>query len=97
MGLVRALAGERDRARAMDRTCAGTPRWVVFISRGPTRIDVRRTLTSARQPHAGRLADGYDADVITLDADPLADIGVRADPRRITRVGPGRLVKGAAA
>src|SRR5260370_37974112 len=31
-------------------------------------------------PRSGQLADGYDADVITLDADPLADIGVPADP-----------------
>jgi imidazolonepropionase-like amidohydrolase len=49
-------------------------------------------------PRSGQLAEGYDADVITLDADPLADIGVLADPDRITRVWTaGRLVKGAAA
>ncbi len=48
-------------------------------------------------PHAGQLAEGYDADVITLDADPLADIGVLADPGRITAVWRrGRQVKGAA-
>ncbi|MFY9932344.1 MAG: amidohydrolase family protein [Streptosporangiaceae bacterium] len=48
-------------------------------------------------PHAGQLAEGYDADVITLDADPLADIGVLADPGRITAVwSQGRQVKGAA-
>ena len=35
-------------------------------------------------PRSGRLAEGYDADVITLDADPLADIAVLADPDRIT-------------
>jgi len=35
--------------------------------------------------------------VITLDADPLADIGVLADADRITRVWTaGRLVKGTA-
>jgi imidazolonepropionase-like amidohydrolase len=46
-------------------------------------------------PHAGRLAAGYDADVITLDADPLADIDVLADPGRITAVWTGgTLVKG---
>jgi imidazolonepropionase-like amidohydrolase len=46
-------------------------------------------------PHAGRLAAGYDADVITLDADPLADIDVLADPSRITAVWTGgTLVKG---
>ena len=48
-------------------------------------------------PHTGQLAEGYDADVITLDADPLADIGVLADPGRITAVwSGGRQVKGAA-
>jgi imidazolonepropionase-like amidohydrolase len=41
--------------------------------------------------------EGYDADLITLDADPLADIGVLADPDRITAVWTGgRQVKGAA-
>jgi imidazolonepropionase-like amidohydrolase len=48
-------------------------------------------------PRTGQLAEGYDADVITLDADPLADIGVLADPGRITSVwSRGRQVKGAA-
>jgi imidazolonepropionase-like amidohydrolase len=49
-------------------------------------------------PRSGQLAEGYDADVITLDADPLADIGVLADPGHITGVWTGgRRVKGAAA
>ena len=49
-------------------------------------------------PRSGRLAEGYDADVITLDADPLADIGVLADPARVTGVWTGgRQVKGTAA
>jgi imidazolonepropionase-like amidohydrolase len=48
-------------------------------------------------PHSGQLASGYDADVITLDADPLADIGVLADPDHVTGVWTGgRQVKGAA-
>src|SRR6202050_1387531 len=47
---------------------------------------------------SGRLVEGYDADVITLDADPLADIGVLADPDHVTAVwATGRQVKGAAA
>ena len=47
-------------------------------------------------PRSGRLVEGYDADVITLDADPLADIGVLADPARITAVWTaGQQVKGA--
>jgi imidazolonepropionase-like amidohydrolase len=48
-------------------------------------------------PLSGQLAEGYDADVITLDADPVADIGVLAAPARITAVWTrGRQVKGAA-
>jgi imidazolonepropionase-like amidohydrolase len=46
-------------------------------------------------PLAGLLAEGYDADVITLDADPLADIGVLASPAHVTAVWTrGRQVKG---
>ncbi len=37
-------------------------------------------------PRAGRLEAGWDADVITLDADPTLDIGVVADPARVTGV-----------
>jgi imidazolonepropionase-like amidohydrolase len=49
-------------------------------------------------PRSGQLAEGYDADVITLDADPLADIGVLADPAHITAVWTGgRQVKGVVA
>jgi hypothetical protein len=32
-------------------------------------------------PSSGQLLEGFDADVICLDADPLDDIGVLADPR----------------
>jgi imidazolonepropionase-like amidohydrolase len=49
-------------------------------------------------PRSGRLAAGYDADVITLDADPLADIDVLADPAQVSAVWTrGRPVKGALA
>jgi imidazolonepropionase-like amidohydrolase len=45
-------------------------------------------------PRSGRLQAGYDADVITLDADPLADIAVLADPAHVTGVWTaGRRVK----
>ncbi|MEP7026276.1 MAG: amidohydrolase family protein [Actinomycetota bacterium] len=45
-------------------------------------------------PRSGQLADGYDADVLVLDADPLADIAVLADPAHITGVWTaGRRVK----
>jgi imidazolonepropionase-like amidohydrolase len=46
-------------------------------------------------PRSGRLADRYDADLITLDADPVADITILADPAHITGVWKaGRRVKG---
>jgi imidazolonepropionase-like amidohydrolase len=45
-------------------------------------------------PRSGRLEAGYDADVITLDADPLAEIAVVADPAHVTGVwAAGRRVK----
>ena len=41
------------------------------------------------------LAEGYDADLIIVDGDPLADITILADPAHITRVWKaGRRVKG---
>jgi imidazolonepropionase-like amidohydrolase len=47
-------------------------------------------------PRSGLLAAGYDADVLVLDADPVADITVLADPARITGVWQaGRQVKAA--
>ena len=53
-----------------------------------------RTL-GPRAPRSGLLAAGYDADLITVDGDPLADISVLADPARITAVWTGgRQVKG---
>ena len=46
-------------------------------------------------PRSGRLEAGYDADVITVGADPLADISVLARPEHITAVwSGGRRVKG---
>lgn len=48
-------------------------------------------------PWSGRLADGYDADVLALDADPVEDISVLADPAAITGVWKaGRRVKSVA-
>jgi imidazolonepropionase-like amidohydrolase len=53
-----------------------------------------RTL-GPQAPQSGQLADGFDADLITLDADPLADISVIAKPEHITGVWrAGRRVKG---
>jgi imidazolonepropionase-like amidohydrolase len=48
-------------------------------------------------PRSGLLAAGYDADLITVDGDPLADISILASPEHITGVWTGgRRVKGAA-
>jgi imidazolonepropionase-like amidohydrolase len=45
-------------------------------------------------PKSGQLVAGYDADVLTLDADPLVDLAVLADPARVTGVWrAGRRVK----
>ena len=40
-------------------------------------------------PRSGELAEGYDADVITLDANPLEDISILAGPAHITEVWKG--------
>jgi imidazolonepropionase-like amidohydrolase len=53
-----------------------------------------RTL-GPQAPRSGQLAAGFDADFITLDADPLADVTVLAQPDRVTGVWiAGRKVKG---
>jgi imidazolonepropionase-like amidohydrolase len=45
-------------------------------------------------PRSGQLAEGYDADLITLDGDPLADITILANPAHVTGVWKrGRRVK----
>jgi len=53
-------------------------------------------LTLGRQaPRSGQLAEGYDADLIVVDGDPLADITILADPAHIVGVWKaGRQVKG---
>lgn len=40
----------------------------------------------AQAPQAGQLLAGWDADVITVDTDPVVDIAALADPDRITGV-----------
>ncbi len=53
-----------------------------------------RTL-GPQAPRSGQLAVGFDADFITIDADPLADISVLAAPDHVTGVWlAGRKVKG---
>ena len=52
--------------------------------------------TLGRQaPRSGRLEAGFDADVLVVAGDPLADLSLLADPSRITAVWQaGALVKG---
>jgi imidazolonepropionase-like amidohydrolase len=46
-------------------------------------------------PRSGLLAEGYDADLVILDGDPLADIAILADPAHVAGVWKaGRRVKG---
>ena len=47
-----------------------------------------RTL-GPQAPRSGLLAEGYDADLITVDGDPLADISLLAEPDHITAVWVG--------
>ncbi|HZD67943.1 MAG TPA: amidohydrolase family protein [Actinomycetes bacterium] len=47
-------------------------------------------------PRSGQLAEGYDADLVMLDGDPLADITILADPAHVVGVWKaGRRVKSA--
>ena len=101
MGTDIGLTGP-DRPNAWGQNGA-EPGYLVKLGMTPLEAIEASTATGPltlgpQAPRSGRLAEGYDADVITLDADPLADIGVLADPDRITGVWTrGRRVKGAAA
>jgi imidazolonepropionase-like amidohydrolase len=100
MGTDIALTGP-DRPNAWGQN-GSEPGYLVKLGLSPLEAIEAATasgpLTLGPQaPRSGQLAEGYDADVITLDGDPLADIGVLADPERVTRVWTGgRLVKGVA-
>ena len=75
---------------------------LVTLGMTPLQAIAAATATAPRTlgpqaPHSGQLAAGYDADILTLDADPLTDIAVLTEPDRITGVWTrGRQVKGAA-
>jgi imidazolonepropionase-like amidohydrolase len=75
---------------------------LVTLGMTPLQAITAATATAPRTlgkqaPRSGVLAAGYDADVITVDGDPLADISVLASPDRITGVWTrGRQVKGGA-
>jgi imidazolonepropionase-like amidohydrolase len=46
-------------------------------------------------PQSGQLREGYDADIIAFDVNPLEDISVWGDPTRVTHIWKaGELVKG---
>jgi imidazolonepropionase-like amidohydrolase len=100
MGTDIALTGP-DRPNAWGQN-GSEPGYLVKL--GMTPLDAIEAATATgpltlgpQAPRSGQLARGYDADVITLDADPLADIGVLADPGHVTAVWTqGRLVKGSA-
>jgi imidazolonepropionase-like amidohydrolase len=101
MGTDIALTGP-DRPNAWGQN-GSEPGYLVKLGMSPLEAIEAATATGPltlgpQAPRSGQLAEGYDADVITLDADPLADIGVLADPARITAVWTrGRQVKDAAA
>jgi imidazolonepropionase-like amidohydrolase len=101
MGTDIGLTGP-DRPNAWGQNGA-EPGYLVKLGMTPLEAIEATTATGPltlgpQAPRSGQLAEGYDADVITLDADPLADIGVLADPDRITGVWThGRRVKGPAA
>jgi imidazolonepropionase-like amidohydrolase len=98
MGTDIALTGP-DRSNAWGQN-GSEPGYLVKLGMSPLEAIEAATasgpLTLGPQaPRSGQLVPGYDADVITLDADPLADIDVLADPARITAVWTrGRPVKG---
>ena len=100
MGTDIGLTGP-DRPNAWGQNGA-EPGYLVKLGMSPLEAIEAATATGPltlgpQAPRSGQLAEGYDADVITLDADPLADIGVLADPDHITAVWTGgRRVKGAA-
>lgn len=74
-----------------------------LVACGLTPLEAIRTATAngpltlgPQGPRSGVLAPGYDADVITLAANPLDDISTLADPSNVTGVWKaGRRVKGA--
>ena len=75
---------------------SGMTTWTPGLVLNPATATAPATL-GPQAPRSGLLAAGYDADVITVDADPLADISVLAKPAHVTAVWTaGRQVKGAA-
>jgi imidazolonepropionase-like amidohydrolase len=75
---------------------------VLLVENGFTPLEAIEAATATgpatlgpQAPRSGQLRAGYDADVLTLDADPIEDIRVLAQPAHITGVWKaGRCVKG---
>jgi imidazolonepropionase-like amidohydrolase len=97
------VAGLAERAVAAH--CHGKPGIMAALAAGVRTIEPLEAIEAAtatapatlgpQAPLSGQLAAGYDADVITVSADPVADISVLASPENVTGVWiRGRQVKG---
>jgi imidazolonepropionase-like amidohydrolase len=73
--------GRNGRELALLAECGFTPLEAVeaATANGPLTLGPQAPLSGALQP-------GYDADLLTLAADPLADLHVLADPTKVTGV-----------
>jgi imidazolonepropionase-like amidohydrolase len=73
--------GRHGRELTLLAECGMSPLEVIeaATARGPDTL-------GPRAPRSGILAPGYDADVIAVDGDPLADLALLAEPARVTAV-----------
>ena len=49
----------------------------------------RRSISATKSWESGWLKEGYDADFIALEHNPLEDIEILSDPRNVTHVWKG--------
>ena len=106
-GVTIAMGTDIGVSRAGAPTSWGTngAELVQLVTAGLTPLEAISAATATapltlgpQAPRSGQLRAGYDADVITLSADPLEDIKVLASPSNVTAVWTaGRQVKGPAA
>jgi imidazolonepropionase-like amidohydrolase len=74
----------------------------LLVKAGLTPLEAIRAATGhgpltlgPQAPRSGQLAEGFDADIIIVDGDPVADIALLADPARVVGVWKaGQQVKG---